>query len=58
MTVMMDTSAYSSPIRTYMDNHHKMRVSHDEDRSDTKDLCSLGVVDLDTRRIWSVGFRQ
>ena len=24
-----------------------MRVSHDEDRSDSKDLCSLGVVDLD-----------
>ena len=30
-----------------MDNYHKMRVSHDEDISDPKDLCSLGVVDLD-----------
>ena len=44
---MMNTSGYSSPIRTYMDNYHKMRVSHDEDRSDPKVLCSLGVVDLD-----------
>ena len=44
VTVMMVTS---SPIRTYMDNRHKMRVSHEEDRSDPKDLCSLGVVDLD-----------
>ena len=43
----MDTSSYSSPIRTYMDNYHRMRVSHDTDRSDPKDLCSLGVVDLD-----------
>ena len=46
MTVMMDTSVSSSPIRTYIDNRHKMYVSHDEDRSDPKDLCSLGVVDL------------
>ena len=30
-----------------MDNYHKMRVSNDTDRSDPKDLCSLGVVDLD-----------
>ena len=30
-----------------MDNYHKMRVSLDADRSDPKDLCSLGVVDLD-----------
>ena len=43
----MDTSYYSSPIRTYMDNYHKMRVSNDTDRSDPKDLCLLGVVDLD-----------
>ena len=43
----MDTLANSSPIRTYMDNYHSMRVSHDADRSDPKDLCSLGVVDLD-----------
>ena len=43
----MDTSANSSPIRTYMDNYHSMRVSNDADRSDPKDLCSIGVVDLD-----------
>ena len=45
----MDTSImyYSSPIRTYMDNYHKMRVSNDTDTSDPNDLCSLGVVDLD-----------
>ena len=40
MTDMMNTSGYSSPIRAYMDNSHRMRVSHDEDRSDPKDLCS------------------
>ena len=38
---MMDTSGNSSPIRTYMDNYHKMFVSHDADRSDPKDLYSL-----------------
>ena len=43
----MDTSVNSSPIRTYMDNYHSMCVSNDADRSDPKDLCSLGVVDLD-----------
>ena len=47
MTDIMDTSGYSTPIRVYMDNSHRMRVSHDEDRSDPKDLGSLGVVDLD-----------
>ena len=30
-----------------MDNYHSMRVSNDADRSDPKDLCSHGVVDLD-----------
>ena len=44
---IMDTSGYSSPIREYRDNAHRMRVSHDEDISDPKDLCSLGVVDMD-----------
>ena len=44
---IMNTSGYSSPIRAYMDNSHRMRVSNDEDRSDPKDLGSLGVVDLD-----------
>ena len=43
----MDISSNNSPIRTYMDNYHSMRVSNDNDRSDPKDLCSLGVVDLD-----------
>ena len=43
---MMDTSANSSPNWTYMDNYHSMRGSNDADRSDPKDLCSLGVVDL------------
>ena len=43
----MDTSLNSSPIRTYMDNYHSMCVSHDADWSDPKDLCSLGIVDLD-----------
>ena len=42
---MMDTLANSSPIRTYMDNYHKIRVSHDTDRSDTIGT-SLAVVNL------------
>ena len=48
-TVMdvMDTSGHSSPIWVYRANAHKMRVSHDEDSSNPKDLCSLGVVGLD-----------
>ena len=44
---LMDTLGHSSPISAFRANAHKMRVSHDEDRSDPKDLCSLGVVDLD-----------
>ena len=47
----MDTSLYSSPIRTYMDNYYKMHMSNDTDRSDPKDLCSLGVVDLDCHQM-------
>ena len=43
----MDTSGHSSPIWAYRANAHKMRVSHDEASSDPKDLCSLGMVDLD-----------
>ena len=43
----MGTLSYSSPIQIYVDNYHSMRVSHDDDRSDPKELCSLGVVDLD-----------
>ena len=47
VTDIMDTSGHSSPIWAYLANAHMMRVSHVEDRSDPKDLCSLGVVDLD-----------
>ena len=47
MTIRMDDSVYSSPIRTYTDNYHKMRVTQEVDGSDPKDLCSLGMVDLD-----------
>ena len=43
----MDTSGHSSPIWAYRANAHNIRVSHDEDSSNTKDLCSLCVVDLD-----------
>ena len=43
----MVTSGHSSPIWAYRANAHKMRASHDEDRSNPKDMCSLGVVDLD-----------
>ena len=38
---------FGSPIQTYWDNLHRMRLSNDEDGSDPKNLCSLGVVDLD-----------
>ena len=43
----MDTSGHSSPIWAYRADAYKMWVSHDEDNSDPKELCSLGVVDLD-----------
>ena len=41
----MDNPSHGSPVRTYVDNHHSMRVSNDGDNSDQKDLFSLGVVD-------------
>ena len=41
----MDTSG--SPIWAYRADAHKMWASHDEDHSNPKDMCSLGVVDLD-----------
>ena len=44
---MMDTAVSNGPVQTCMDNRHEMRVSHDENRAEPKDLCSLGVVDLD-----------
>ena len=47
VTDIMDTSGYSSPIRACRDNAHRMRLSHDNDGSDPKNLCSLKVVELD-----------
>ena len=47
VTDVVDTSGHGSPIWAYRANAHKMRVSHDEDSSSPKDLCLLGVVDLD-----------
>ena len=44
---IMDTSGFSSPIQTYRDNAHRMRVSNDREGSDPKNLGSLGVVNLD-----------
>ena len=43
----MDTPGFSSPIHTYRNNLHKMRMSNDRDGSEATNLCSLGVVDLD-----------
>ena len=43
----MDTPSYGSPVRAYVNNQYSMRVSHDDDQLDPKDLSSLGVVDLD-----------
>ena len=51
VTDVMDTSGHSSPIWAYRANAHKMRSSHDQDRSNPKDMCSLGVVDLDLTRM-------
>ena len=47
VTDIMDTPGFGSPIQSYRDNLHRMRLSNDEDGSDPKNLCSLGVVDLD-----------
>ena len=35
---IMDTVGHSSPIWVYRANAHKMRASHDEDRSKPKDM--------------------
>ena len=43
----MDTLGFGSPIQTYRDNTHRMRVSNGREGSDPKNLCSKGVVDLD-----------
>ena len=47
VTDVMSTLGHSSPIWTYRANAHKMRISHVDDRSNPKDMCSLGIVDLD-----------
>ena len=44
---VMDTSGHSSPILAYQVNAHNMWTSHDEDQSKPKNMCLLGVVDLD-----------
>ena len=43
----MDVPGFASPIRTYRQNLSKMRESNDPNGSETTNLCSLGVVDLD-----------
>ena len=44
-TCNMDTPGVGSPLQTYRDNTHRMRVSNDLEGSDN--MGSLGVVDLD-----------
>ena len=46
-TNSMDAPGFASPIRTYRQNLSKMRESNDPNGSETNNLCSLGVVDLD-----------
>ena len=43
----MDAPGFASPIRAYRQNLCKMWTSNDPDGSETTNLCSLGVVDLD-----------
>ena len=43
----MDAPGFASPIRAYRQNLCKMRTSNDPNGSETTNLCSLGVVDLD-----------
>ena len=43
----MDAPGFASPIHTYRQNLSKMRKSNDPNGSETTNLCSLGVVDLD-----------
>ena len=43
----MDAPGFVSPIHTYRQNLSKMRKSNDPNGSETTNLCSLGVVDLD-----------
>ena len=43
----MGMPGFGSPIQTYWDNTHRMRVSNDREGSNPKNLGLLGVVDLD-----------
>ena len=43
----MDAPGFASPIHTYRQNLSRMRKSNDPNGSETTNLCSLGVVDLD-----------
>ena len=47
VTNTMSTLGHSSPIWAYRAKAHKMRISHDDDGLIPKDMCSLGVVDVD-----------
>ena len=52
----MDTPSYSSPVRTYVDNHYSMRVSNDGDNSDPKDFGSGGLGSVNFAGcVWSSG---
>ena len=43
----MDAPGFASPLRSYQQNLNKMRESNDQSGSESANLCSLGVVDLD-----------
>ena len=43
----METPGFGSPLQTYRDNTHRIRVSDNQEGSDPTYLGSLGVVDLD-----------
>ena len=43
----MDAPGFASPLRNYQQNLSKMRESNDPNASESSNLCSLGVVDLD-----------
>ena len=43
----MDAPGFASPLRSYQQNLSKMRESNDPSASESSNLCSLGVVNLD-----------
>ena len=43
----MDAPGFASPLRSYQQKLNKMRESNDPSGSESANLCSLGVVDLD-----------